>query len=378
MGRLAQYMGDSRQPGIPDSSPTPNTSLKGREPSGVAGISAREVSGKTQSPDKRTAVPLGPHSGAESDVGSVRNGYYYITYGLRVLSAFKLPELAAANMGPESASAQVYIHKGGVGPVSQEAVSIGPGQWACGSAVWLHYDATCRMLVRDGCEIVVEPSAHVDDRVIRQLVLGNGLAVILHQQGFLVLHGSAVAVDKSAVAFLGFSGAGKSTMTGALIDRGHAFVADDVVAVDMTDAARPIVFPAFPQLKLHPEAARALLRSASHSVPLHPDTPKLGRTVAAGFSQAPLPLGAVYVLEESSRSNEPEIERLKSAQAMFSLIRHSYAAGLLAAQGPSRRHFEQCASLVRHIPISRLKRALRLPELPGVARLVEQDCPRAA
>jgi hypothetical protein len=271
----------------------------------------------------------------------------------------------------------VHMHKGQVGPVSDEAVSIGSGQWACGGTVWLDYEQVCRMLVRDGCEIVVEPAPDVDDRAIRLLVLGNGLGVILHQRGFLVLHGGAVAIDNSAVAFLGFSGAGKSTMAGALIDRGHALVADDVVAVDLTDTARPLVLPAFPQIKLHPVAAEAL-HSDSPSVPLHPDTPKLGRRVATDFSQAPLPLGAVYMLEESSRLIEPEIERLKPAQAMFGLIRHSYAAGLLAARGPSRTHFEQCASLVRHIPISRLGRALRLPELAGVARLVEQDRSRAA
>jgi hypothetical protein len=82
------------------------------------------------------------------------------------------------------------------------------------------------------------------------------------------------------------------------------------------------------------------------------------------------------VLEESEVSL-PEIERLKPARAMVDLIRHSYAAGLIPI-GSSASHFAQCATLARSVPVSRLIRALRLPELADVARLVERDRVRTA
>lgn len=47
-----------------------------------------------------------------------------------------------------------------------------------------------------------------------------------------VLHGAAAALGARAVALVGESGAGKTTLLWHLLDRGLAFLADDVVAVD--------------------------------------------------------------------------------------------------------------------------------------------------
>jgi serine kinase of HPr protein (carbohydrate metabolism regulator) len=54
---------------------------------------------------------------------------------------------------------------------------------------------------------------------------------------------------------LGDSVSGKSTLAVALSARGHAMVADDIVAVNC-DCPFPVVFPGFPQLKIWPETVK--------------------------------------------------------------------------------------------------------------------------
>src|SRR5690606_16473868 len=81
-------------------------------------------------------------------------------------------------------------------------------------------------------------------------LFGPVMACLLHRQGLLVLHGSAVVIDGEAHAFLGDKGSGKSTTAAALIAAGLPLVADDVVALDRLEDGRLAVRAAFPAMKL--------------------------------------------------------------------------------------------------------------------------------
>ena len=48
------------------------------------------------------------------------------------------------------------------------------------------------------------------------LAEGLGIAILLHQRGYVILHASCVNLGSAAVAFLGDSTAGKSFMAAAL------------------------------------------------------------------------------------------------------------------------------------------------------------------
>src|SRR6185436_17962029 len=54
---------------------------------------------------------------------------------------------------------------------------------------------------------------------------------VLQQRGLLPLHASALLLGAGAIALLGPSRAGKSTLAAALARRGHPVLADDVVPV---------------------------------------------------------------------------------------------------------------------------------------------------
>jgi hypothetical protein len=56
---------------------------------------------------------------------------------------------------------------------------------------------------------------------------------LLSEETILALHGSAVVIDDGAWAFIGDSGAGKSTTTRELVRRGARLLADDLTLVDV-------------------------------------------------------------------------------------------------------------------------------------------------
>ena len=69
------------------------------------------------------------------------------------------------------------------------------------------------------------------------LVGGTLLAFVLTMRGEAVLHASAVQVGDAALAFVGASGMGKSTMATLLCADGARLVTDDVLRLDTTSSA---------------------------------------------------------------------------------------------------------------------------------------------
>lgn len=297
--------------------------------------------------------------------------YNYVAYGLGIHSFLPLPELLV-----DDVPADVTVRLGDTGYSSPE--HSGNVHYFSPNAkeTRLFLRDVGSISVRKGRDIVIDPIPGVEDRLLRLLILGPALGVLLQQRGRLVLHASAVAVASKAVLFLGRSGWGKSTMAAALYARGHDIVADDVTAIKVGKATDiPMVVPGFPQLKLWPEAAASSLGDVPETLPrVNPRLDKRARRIAHGFTQASLPVGRIYVLDEGEKH---EVELLEPQDALIELISHSYCVGLLEGAGASALHFLQCASIVNNVTISRLKRHRSLSALSDLAQLIEEDLDRS-
>ncbi len=298
--------------------------------------------------------------------------YAYQAYGLIICSTLELPELTAVD--PAAGAGDVAITLGPApAPEGKAGARFAVG---AGGEIYQSYPEAGSFLLRAGREIVIDPADGVSGDVLRLYLLGPVLALALHQRGWLMLHASAVAIGEQAVAFLGGSGWGKSTMAGALRQRGHALVADDFVAVPAASEASeaPRVYPGFPQLKLWPEAAAVLGADARELRRLHPDFDKRAQRLTQGFAQAPLPLGRLYVLAEADTIG---IERLDKQAALVELVRHSYAAQALPKLDGAE-HLRQCAGLLRQTELFRLQRPRSLAGLPAVAEVIEREASATA
>jgi hypothetical protein len=218
--------------------------------------------------------------------------------------------------------------------------------------------------------LTVQRSPGADERVLRLFVLGPSLGVLLHQRGLLVLHASVAALNGSAVAFLGWKGAGKSTIAAALYARGHSLISDDLLAIDIGGAAEPAALPGFPQLKLWPDTIVSLGGDAADLPTLHPQFDKRAQRAAARFQAAPLPLRRIYVLESGIRL---EIEPIAGQAALAQLLCHSYAARFLGPAGAGAEHLRRCAHVAARVPLYRLRRPDSLDHLDDLIDMIEQE-----
>src|SRR5690606_4563991 len=130
--------------------------------------------------------------------------------------------------------------------------------------------------------------------------------------------------------FLGEKGWGKSTTAAALNARGHALVADDLLAV-LPYFHEPMVQPGLAHLKLWPDAVAASFgEDPSKLVRLHSNVEKRIRGADTGVNSDLMPLRRLYLLGHGSTLQSVP---MAPAAALMSLIRHSYLSHLMHLLG---------------------------------------------
>jgi hypothetical protein len=218
-------------------------------------------------------------------------------------------------------------------------------------------------------QITVQPSPDVDEQTLSSCILGTAFSVLLQQRGFLVLHASAVIIDGKAIAFIGFSGAGKSTTASAFMQSGHPVITDDVLAIQFK-AGYPEVVPSYPIIKLLPDAVEALGHNTEELPLLHASSRKRIQTFDYEQLQKTYPLQRIYLLSKGDRH---EIQPLKATEALVTLVNQSRAAKNLIDPNAKKLHFQQCAELTKMNRVFRLRRKPGLEALSEIVNLVETD-----
>jgi hypothetical protein len=204
---------------------------------------------------------------------------------------------------------------------------------------------------------------------ITALLVGAGLATALHLRGIPVLHASAVIAGRKAILVAGPAGAGKSTLTAALVTKGAPLLAEDLAVLKFGEK-EILAQSGYPRLRLCPDALPVIGRDASDLrrvfSALVPDEKRwLDATdLAGGFCATPAPLGAIYLLApRCADRSAAKIEPLPAHRAGLALLSHLYGERWLRI--PKAKALEWCARIAGSTPV----RILHAP--PGLDRIGE-------
>jgi hypothetical protein len=209
-------------------------------------------------------------------------------------------------------------------------------------------------------------------------LLGPVLGLLLRLRGVTCLHASAVSFGDYAVAFVGEQGAGKSTIAAAFARRGHAVLADDIVALVERDGLLRVM-PAYPYLSLWPDSVEMLYGSAKALPSFSANFEKrmLPLTGSAlRFEKESLPLAAIFLLgERSADATAPLLETLTPQQSLLSLVANSYATSLLD-DDMRIREFSLFGRLLSLVPVRRLRPHQDPARIDRLCGRVEEACGR--
>jgi hypothetical protein len=283
--------------------------------------------------------------------------YIYTAYQLIIASEFPLKSLM-----PSQGEADVTVTLAQANDLSFQRSD--GGHHFVGTV-----EAVGTFAVLDGCKIVVDPLSKVDDSLLNTFLIGPILAVLLRQRGLTVLHASSVVVNDMAIAFLGNSGAGKSTMAQVFHSHGYPVITDDVMVVQLENDG-PMAIPGYPLIKLWPESASAMGYEPDHLPCIHGSSTKRSHQLTSGFGQAAVPLKRFYVLDEG---NAHRMVPLNASESLIKLLQHSRATTLLTHSKFRTKNFRDCTWMAENIPMARFERKPALSELSELVKMVEAD-----
>lgn len=305
----------------------------------------------------------------------------YRAFGRVLESAVPLGELHEAAADEETVGWRLLLADGSP-PDRPDAVPIGHEEIAYGANVSLALldEGEYRLTYSDtGVFDLSAPEgvirwwrpAGCDMDLAAMDILGRVLATILHAEGTVTLHASAVAVDGVAIGFLAPKFHGKSTLAAAMTYVGAQLVSDDALAILPGAPIRCV--PGVPSVRLREEAAAHFPRTRDMQVP-----EDVGRWRVIDMMQLdqvalqPLPLDALYVLSprQPGEASVP-VQRiaLGSLDSLLALTRFA-KMGTLLGDREGQRHISRVVDVVASVPVYTLELVRDLEQLGEATRTI--------
>lgn len=197
------------------------------------------------------------------------------------------------------------------------------------------------------------------------------LPMVGNHLGGLFLHGSAVVIDGRAVAFLGLSRSGKTTLAGMLAKSGYPFLTEDVIELVPSGDAY-LLKPQHSKLRLFVDSAAYLLGHEFAEADLDDDDK---HSVAGGddlpFSDVAAPLARLYLL---GRDHDAPlaIQALEGPAALTQLLPHAFVLDV-EDKPRLKGHFCRIAELSERIGCYALDYPRQYGELPAVMTAILAD-----
>lgn len=307
----------------------------------------------------------------------------YSLYGLRIRSAIRLPcpqwraSDQAADVELVEATEQEILDACDAATTYDES----DGFWECRRFAngamrnsWKdHFDF---LVTANGSRVLWRRLAEVPDEVLFTYLLNQVLSECLVARGVEPFHASGIVVDGAAIAILGDSGYGKSTLAAALMGRGCRLLSDDALVLKFS-GGQVLAYPSLARLKLHPDSADAVF-AQRRALPMNTFTDKMILPLGdSEHSAQPVPLRAIFVIPSAAGAARISIRGARGRRALLALIRSPFTL-IHHDQRRLEAQLRFASRLAQAVPVKFLSYPRRLELLPEVAASILADLAKKA
>lgn len=305
--------------------------------------------------------------------------------GLVLESAIPIPELTPAEQVPPDSTFRMVSLNGGA-----EIPCTWVQQWdAPGGQPWLSsgkMGSDYVLRFHDLFDFTISSNAHevrclaapdTPHSTIRHFLLDHVVPRLLSLRGELVLHASALKTPEGAIAFIGKTGQGKSTLAGSLFLRGLRILTDDCLLI-REDGEAVWISPVYPGLRLWPDAILALFKEEpitsemthyANKRRIHLDAH------ATGSSDERTPARVIYAIaggDANGREPGISITPLSPRDAMLELFKNTYRMDLTDHKRLSDDLY-RLGEIAQRLPVRRLEFPKNFEALPSVMEAIMVD-----
>jgi len=274
--------------------------------------------------------------------------YHYLLCGWHTISDIQLTAISTVPYSGSRADVTIIL-------AESSPLCIDSGCPNSSERSFFRVDGVASYEVLKGSLIRVQPVSGAAKKDIEIYLLGMAWGALCHQRGILPLHASAIATDTGIAAFVGHSGAGKSTTAALVSFSDFELIADDILPISFNQTATPGAWPYLRRLKLKADTIRRLALDGSE---------KIGERFDERYFVHPKhismdkwrKLDRIYVLEKDADISHAVIDRLSGVDAVHAFIDHTYRYDCVLQSGSLAHHLSVCSELARAITVYRLRR----------------------
>lgn len=280
--------------------------------------------------------------------------YYYKVYGLNIESQILVPELTVLDDKIEK-NIDVKIYYKTLPDDIKQKVDEGKKAFYNGKYVWFHINNVGTYLIQNGDTVTIELCENPDLNILKVYILGSVLGIILLQRNTVAIHGGSIVINNKGCIFTGDKGAGKSTLTTALRQRGYDFVSDDVGAIELSDI--PMINPGFGYQKLCEDAMTKLGYDSSKFTPFRSDM-NIKYIVPAldNFVKEKVPFKALFEIEQGD-TQKVEVVEVTGNEKLQKIIKNVFRIEVLMySGGVPADYFKKCIEIAKHIKFYKITR----------------------
>jgi hypothetical protein len=333
-----------------------------------------------------SAGSTGESIGAESPencgpAGRARPQYFYTLYGVSLRS--DIPLALKFQKPGDDAAIEIRTE-----PASFFARAIRGAKFEEGLPGWCQYayledlssyalwDGLGEFLVsKDGRQVHCRKFSEAPSESFQVYLLQRALSFALVKQGYEPLHATAVVVSGQALAFLGKSGFGKSSLAACFLAQGHELLTDDLLLLRRS-ATGLLAYPGAPRIKLFPAIAGRFLKDRAAGIPMNPGTKKL--VLPLGPEQLcskPVPLKAIYLLQsprEPRRTQGIRLVPLEPREAFLELLKNTYNYFDVTSDR-LQRQFSEASRLANTVRLTKVRHSRVVGNLPALRDAILAD-----
>ena len=206
-------------------------------------------------------------------------------------------------------------------------------------------------------------------------LLGPILGFMLRLRGITCLHAGGVVVKGKALALLGPSGVGKSTLTASFAAAGYPVLTDDIMVLRIEDRVIQAA-PGYGRIRLYPDSFKNLEELPTELPRLTPNWEKCYLDLHSStfkFNCNSVSLGTIYILDWSKiYPDTSEIMPLSPASAVPLLAVNTYRSELLDSSMRSEEFFF-LTRLASQIKIKKVHPVDNISKIPQLRQSILDD-----
>lgn len=280
--------------------------------------------------------------------------YLYNVYGLNVESEIMIPELTILDpIDKDNIDVKIifdFMNEDINQKIDRKEIA-----GYNSDEVWFHIDNVGTYLIQNGDTVTIELCENPDLNILKVYILGSVLGIILLQRNTVAIHGGSIVINNKGCIFTGDKGAGKSTLTTALRQRGYDFVSDDVGAIELSDI--PMINPGFGYQKLCEDAMTKLGYDSSKFTPFRSDM-NIKYIVPAldNFVKEKVPFKALFEIEQGD-TQKVEVVEVTGNEKLQKIIKNVFRIEVLMySGGVPADYFKKCLDIAKHIKFYKITR----------------------